>query len=146
MCLAKIWPLVFLESPHHLLDRICGPQDGDFGFSSGGYQGRGERERKGGLERLSNVTQRCQHRACVKCPFAVTVHSSGCQRLYSETSLSVCLRVVRSSTCNFSCTNWVKGGEKRVGRMGGHWTGNGWTKQSKSSKDSKWRAVPVALL
>ena len=42
MCLAKIWPLVFLDSPHHLLDRFWGPQDGDFGFSSGGYQGRGE--------------------------------------------------------------------------------------------------------
>ena len=41
MCLAKIWPLVFLESPHHLLDRFWGPQDGDLGFSSGGYQGRG---------------------------------------------------------------------------------------------------------
>ena len=41
MCLAKIWPLVFLDSPHHLLDRFWGPQDGDFGFSSGGYQGRG---------------------------------------------------------------------------------------------------------
>ena len=41
MCLANIWPLVFLESPHHPLDRFWGPQDGDFGFSSGGYQGRG---------------------------------------------------------------------------------------------------------
>ena len=41
MCLAKIWPPVFLDSPHHLLDRFWGPQDGDFGFSSGGYQGRG---------------------------------------------------------------------------------------------------------
>ena len=42
MCLAKIWPLVFLYSPHHLFDRFCGPQDGDFGSSSGGYQGRGD--------------------------------------------------------------------------------------------------------
>ena len=45
MCLAKIWPLVFLNSPHHLLYRFWGPQDGDFGFSSGGYQGRGVRPR-----------------------------------------------------------------------------------------------------
>ena len=44
MCLAKIWPLVFLDSPHHLLDRFWSPQDGDFGFSSGGYQGRGGNE------------------------------------------------------------------------------------------------------
>ena len=31
----------FLDSPHHLLDQFWGPQDGFFGFSSGGYRERG---------------------------------------------------------------------------------------------------------
>ena len=35
MCFAKIWPLVFLNSPHLLLDGFWGPQGGFFGFSSG---------------------------------------------------------------------------------------------------------------
>ena len=56
MCLAKIWPPVFLDSSHHLLDRFWGPQDGDFGFSSGGYQGRGVTfERKPSIFFLVNV-------------------------------------------------------------------------------------------
>ena len=41
MCLRKIWPQRFLDSPHHLLDGFWGPQDGFFGFSSGGYRKRG---------------------------------------------------------------------------------------------------------
>ena len=41
MCLRKIWPQRFLDSPHHLLDGFWGPQDGFFGFSSGGYRERG---------------------------------------------------------------------------------------------------------
>ena len=43
MCLRKIWPQRFLDSPHHLLDGFWGPQDGFFGFSSGGYRERGAR-------------------------------------------------------------------------------------------------------
>ena len=43
MCLRKIWPQRFLDSPHHLLDGFWGPKDGFFGFSSGGYRERGER-------------------------------------------------------------------------------------------------------
>ena len=41
MCLRKIWPQRFLDSPHHLLDGFWGPKDGFFGFSSGGYRERG---------------------------------------------------------------------------------------------------------
>ena len=44
MCLRKIWSRRFLDSPHHLLDGFWGPQDGFFGFSSGGYRDRGEEE------------------------------------------------------------------------------------------------------
>ena len=54
MCLAKIWLLVFLDSPHHLLDRFWSSQDGDFGFSSGGYQGRGVRGDRGGSNMVKN--------------------------------------------------------------------------------------------
>ena len=46
MCLRKIWPQRFLDSPHHLLDGFWGPQDGFFGFSSGGYQERGDLDQK----------------------------------------------------------------------------------------------------
>ena len=45
MCLRKIWPQRFLDSPHHLLDGFWGPKDGFFGFSSGGYRERGAGER-----------------------------------------------------------------------------------------------------
>ena len=41
MCLRKIWPQRFLDSPPYLLDGFWGPKDGFFGFSSGGYQERG---------------------------------------------------------------------------------------------------------
>ena len=39
-------PLLVLECLYLLLDRFGGPQDGFFGFSSGGYLEGGEKERK----------------------------------------------------------------------------------------------------
>ena len=49
MCLRKIWSRRFLDSPHHLLDGFWGPQDGFFGFSSGGYRERGAKSSASGL-------------------------------------------------------------------------------------------------